>query len=389
MTWPHNGPTNIQPTGIDPNFGIPGGFGDNPGVQCDKYGNFWYLSCNLYNAAGDPNNQPFLMISIDGGITWELAFTFPDNNYCDIPTMTFGGDNLGNYGVYLANDVFPDALLGALDGNPALSFIPVTGLGLYGAGQTTFLTQFTNNCLVGDVAASADGKVWTYGYPAGLEPALYPFPGGAGPNNNRRLLFKSPGALEENYVGPWTVANMGLLQLSLFYPEWTSQPVFGMFQVSRNLVYDENRKALYALTNIRTVSGPSNSQIYLQISRNNGQTWTNPLKIATTDVANRGFQSMALDTVTRNLLIGWYDGREYDNLTGLNYFGAVVEADHLDCLINQIPLSNPIFKDNNFDAPKPAPSKAKVSNRRPLRVMTLRTLRKVQENTTTASSTCK
>ena len=52
-----------------------------------------------------------------------------------------------------------------------------------------------------------------------------------------------------------------------------------------------------------------NMRIYFVISRDNGQTWSDPIDIATTDFANRGFQSMALDPVTGNLVFGWYDGR--------------------------------------------------------------------------------
>jgi hypothetical protein len=341
VTWPINGLMNVQPTGT------PSTFGDNAGVRADKYGNFWYLSSNRVTDAGFLINQPYVAISSDGGINWTRAYTLPIPNVGDIydfPTMTFGGDGLGNYGVHIIGDYFPLVLTTATyDGYPAHAFIPVTGLGTYKPGETIFLPQFTNNNFIADIAASDDGKVWTYGVCAGLGPANYPFPGSSYNNNNHRMIYKSPGALTENYVGPWTVDNADLLSESLFIPTWSAQPIFGFFNGTRTVLYDDKRKALYALTSIKSSDDTADSQIFLIISRNNGQTWSNPLKVATTDFANRGWQSMALDTVTNNLLIGWYDGRRYENLTGLNYFGAVIEAEMLDDLICEIPLSNPTY----------------------------------------------
>lgn len=51
---------------------------------------------------------------------------------------------------------------------------------------------------------------------------------------------------------------------------------------------------------------------------------------------------MALDPIIDNLLIGWYDGRNYDD-NSLNYFGTVIDVKPLDQLVEQIPLSNPVY----------------------------------------------
>ena len=344
-TWPINGPTNLQPTGIDPVLGLPGGFGDVPGVQSDKYGNIWYVATNRYDSSGNFINQGFAMVSTDGGVNYQLVYTFPlgsVNAFQDFPSYCFGGDGLSNYGIHLVIDYFPDFSIGGLDGYPEVAFIPITGLGAFGTPQTVYLPQFTNNNFTASIAASADGKVWTYGSPAGAGPAAYPYPGSSNINNNHRLIYKSPGALGENYVGPWTVANALLLQSSLYLPEWTAQPVFGMFQSQRQVVYDDCRKALYILVNKRT-HGVAQSQIYLLISRDNGASFSEPIEVATTTCGNRGFQSIQLDTKTGNLLMGWYDGRNYKNLTGLNYYGAVVDACRLDELVNQMKCSDPTY----------------------------------------------
>ena len=47
LTWPQNGPLNIQPTGN------PSNFGDNRGVSSDKFGNIWYSTTNEFDAFGN------------------------------------------------------------------------------------------------------------------------------------------------------------------------------------------------------------------------------------------------------------------------------------------------------------------------------------------------
>jgi len=340
-TWPVNSPTNIQPIGfIKPN--IPGGAGDNRGVAADIYGNFWYLTTSLFDVDGNFVNVPFIMVSSDNGITYEIAHGFPEispKSLYDFPQMCFGGDGQGNYGVYIIIDYFPNDAIDS-NGFPVIGFIPITGLGKWGTAKQTFLPHLLNNIFTASITASIDGRVWTYGSMAGLSPAAFPFPGTS--INNTRLVFKSPGPLDSNYVGPWSVITFNAMSESLYIPTWSSQPVFGMFQTVQNNIYDDKRKALYVLLNARTEID-SNSMIYFLISRNNGQSWSNPIELSNTFIGNRGFPSMSLDVVTGNLVIGWYDGRKYANRTGLNYYGAVIDSDLLTKLVDQIPLSNPLY----------------------------------------------
>ena len=72
-------------------------------------------------------------------------------------------------------------------------------------------------------------------------------------------------------------------------------------------------------------------------------TWSNPIRINTSHSGNRGYYSMALDTVTGDLVFGFYDGRNDSTFQTLEYFGAVLSAKKLDKLVNKIPLSNPTF----------------------------------------------
>ena len=173
-----------------------------------------------------------------------------------------------------------------------------------------------------------------------MQPGSYPNLGSG--VTNSRLLFKSPGPIDQNYVGPFEVAIFNQIGFSLFIPTYDSQPVFGMFQTVQNNLYDDKRQALYVLVNAHFPDNSQNVRLYLLISRDNGQTWANPIDVSNTDHNNRGFPSMALDPVTYNLLIGWYDGRNYDD-NSLNYYGTVIVAETLDRIVEKIPLSNPLY----------------------------------------------
>lgn len=344
QTWPINGPTNIQPTGfITPD--VPGGAGDNPGVRADKFGNFWYMATNFFDNNGNQINQPFIMASSDKGATWELVYTFTYQDalhvsFYDYPAFCFGGNGLGDYGVQMVVDFFPRANIGQSNGYPSRAFIPVTGLGEWGAPQQVFLPQLTNNIFVASITASEDGRVWTYGSAAGLDPGQYCFPGGL---TNNRLVFKSPGQLDENYAGPWGVVRYNTLADSIYYPVWKAAPLFGFFQSVQTNLYDEKRGALYVILSATNPEFSNNSNIYFLISGDNGLTWSRPFKINTKNKNNRGFPSMALDKKTGHLVIGWYDCRDYKDGLSFNYWGAVIDAKTLDKLVKQIPKSNPLF----------------------------------------------
>lgn len=344
-TWPINGPTNVQPTGfVVP--GVPGGAGDNTGVKADKFGNFWYVSSNFFDDLGNEINVPFIMVSSDMGQSWTLVYTFPydysnPTTLYDYPAFQFGGDDQGNYGVYIVADYFPNFLTQS-DGYPSIAFIPISGLGQYnvaGVQQAALPAQLNVN-FTASITASDDGRVWTYGSAAGLSPASYPFPGGL---TNNRVVFKSPGPINQNYAGPWGVIRYNSLEDSIYYPVWQAAPIFGFFQSAQTNFYDNKRQALYVILNATYPELSQNSRIYLLISRDNGSTWSNPIDINTDDQYNRGFPSMALDTKTGNLLFGWYDCRDYKGGLSFNYYGAVVDAKTLDQLVEQIPLSNPTY----------------------------------------------
>ena len=244
----------------------------------------------------------------------------------------FGGDGLGNYGLWFTSD--------AEDFNfdlvPVVGFIPITGLGMYGTGVTQILTSFANSQELPSITASADGRVWVQASAFSFFPNFSPVSSDA-----YAIRFKSPGPIDANYAGPW--------QIAIITPNTapgsiisTSYPGSGYFNTVQSNIYDEQRQALYSMIN-QQVPSSQNMVIYLIISRNNGQTWTKPFYISNSNKNNRGFPSMALDVKTGNLVFGWYDGRNDPSAKSVQYEGAVLSANQLTKMVDKIPLTNPLY----------------------------------------------
>ncbi len=328
---PFNGLTNIQPTGI------PAHFGDNPGVRADQFGNIWYGTTNGYDSLGNYINTPTFWISTDGGDTYSVAYTAPApaaGFYYDFPQFCFGGDGLGNYGLWLVVDYFNET---TADTNPVVGFISITGLGSYDASNPppAQLTSLLNTNAIANITASSDGRIWTQGI-ASVESSYIQEAG---------IIFKSPGALEVNYAGPWHMITWNAKGIEWAISPVESQPFYvGYFPCPQSVIYDDSRQALYAIFSAQYPDISQNARLYFVISRDNGQTWSDPIDIATTDFANRGFQSMALDPVTSNLVFGWYDGRNDPTYQSVQYFAAILPAGQLTQLVNSIPLSNPLYQ---------------------------------------------
>jgi hypothetical protein len=336
-TWPHNGPINIQPTG-------PAGGGDNRGISCDKFGNFWYSATNLKNNGGTFINQPYFAASTDGGVTFELIYTLPSppaNFEYDFPQYCFGGDGQGNYGLHYTID-YINTVTGDLA--PVVGFIPITALGAFGVPSIPILlNNFSNNNQTPSITASLDGKVWYLGAPSGEGPGVFPNPGTC--ISTIRTVFKSPGPLDQNYAGPWDFSYVNLVnEFFLFAGNEKSQPVFGyIHNTPQSNLFDERRQSLYGMVAANFPDFKENMRLYFRISRDNGQTWSDAIDVSNTFCGNRGFQSMALDPVQGDLYFGWYDGRNDPNFESLEYFAARVPAKQLDKWAEKIPFADPRY----------------------------------------------
>ena len=339
-TWPINGLMDVPPTGN------PARFGDCLGVSSDKFGNIWYSATNRFDGSGNQINQPYFAVSTDGGVTFTLAYTAPafDLNlgFTDYPQYCFGGDGFGNYGLWFQTTIY----LNDGDAYPNVGFIqipgPLTPSDFPLTSNFTDLFGLNNSIIEGDLAASSDGRVWFQGYPNAFGSFSYIQP--------QSISFKSPGAIDENWSGSWDyligndISDHSTSFGSIPTPIAISYPLVGFFtNTTLGIVYDEQRQALYAIAVEPNPDYSQNYDIPLIISRDNGMTWSNPIRVNTSHSGNRGYQSMALDTVTGDLVFGFYDGRNDPTLQTLEYFGAVLSAKKLDKLVNKIPLSNPTF----------------------------------------------
>lgn len=338
-TWPAewNGPINVLPTGV------PSQFGDNRGVASDKFGNIWYNSTNLYDDFGDFVDTPYFAVSVDGGITFSLVYTAPlpvnlNVEFYDFPAICFGGDGQGNYGLHFVVD-YTNGDTG--DIIPAVGFIPITGLGMTGPVSFVKLQELVNSNFGADLTASADGRVWFQGIPDANGGVLAAF----SYIQPVSIVFKSPGDIDVNYAGSWQFGMYNAIGIEYQLSIQDSQPGYLGYLVEsvQSILYDDKRQALYALFSAQFPDTSQNARIYFLISRNNGQTWSDPIDISTTDFANRGFQSMVLDSKTGNLIFGWYDGRNDPTYKAVEYFAAVILACELDKLVNSVPLSNPLY----------------------------------------------
>jgi hypothetical protein len=281
-----------------------------------------------YTFPAVPNPQP---PEPDGG-------TFGDEY--DYPHICFGGNGI-EYGIWTYADYIYDALIVG-DLYPCVSFIPIYGPANYGSATTTFLNTLPNAMEGPAIAASKDGRFWAMGNPNWATTYIPPVV----------TMFKSPGTIDENYAGPWLNGFYNQTQdLGIDYN--SSVPFYGYFLSVQGLIYDEKREALYALFAAQFPDRSQNMRLYFSISRNNGQTWSKPYDISTTDFANRGLCSMALDSESGRVYIGWYDGRADKKEQNLQYYGAYIKSHVLDKLVKEMPLSLPMYLVPSQGSPTP------------------------------------
>ena len=317
------------------------GPGDNRGVSADKFGNIWYFTTNFLDPTGTyVTDTPTFWISSDKGVTFAIAYTAPlplvlGVDEYDFPQFCFGGDGQGHYGIWWCAD-YVNGITG--DITPVTAFIPITGLGIDNVGTATplqFLSSLIDTQYLPCLTASSDGRVWCQSFTDDTS-AFMP----------SAIRFKSPGPVDSNYAGPWQNAlpnNPSGEGVSNFisYPQIPGI-ASGYFNSVQTIIYDEKRQALYSLRCQQAPDWDQSMRIYLMISRDNGQSWSNPFYISNSNLANRGFPSMALD-ISGDLVFGWYDGRNDKTEKSVQYVGAVLPKEQLDKMVEKISLSNPLF----------------------------------------------
>ena len=338
----NNGYVYVQP-GLDKDGTVPE-FGDCPGVRSDKYGNIWYAATAPYeyiNGVLTESYRPYFSISTNNGYSFTIVYAAPlptsINSFYDSPQYCFGGNGQGQYGLwfevsYQEEETTSHDLIAKQSG---FGFIPIYGPGQYGTGNTVILSTLPDVIELPSITASQDGRVWvSSNIPAHQAISAY------------TVVYKSPGPLADNYAGPWQVSMYN--KNGYVYGLWQSYPESGYFTSTQTAIYDDVRQALYVLfcqcfPDFAGDNVSQNMRLYLVISRDNGQTFSDPIDIANTHINNRGFQSMALDTTTGDLVFGWYDGRNDPLQQQIEYYGAILSSKTLDKLVKKIPFSNPLY----------------------------------------------
>jgi len=303
--------------------------GDARGVIADKYGNFWY-STTSRNADSTIINLLFY-VSSDKGLTWSLIFATTDSTFADglydYPQINVGNDGQGNYGLWFVGN-YITASSGYSDNIARLGFIPTTGLGQFGTGTYIVLSNFLNQVGGSNIFINNAGKVFIVGF-AGYRTAVTLNYGA------NTLMIKNPGILDQSLITqPKTISNT--FQNLLPAKSYPVSP-FAYFVITVQCeIYDEHRKVLYSITDERPNANSQNYYLYLNVSFDEGKTWSPKVCISDTYKKNRGFSSVALDTVTNSMMFSWYDSRNSKTGTSEQYFGLYLSSCELDSIVKKL-----------------------------------------------------
>lgn len=348
-----SGRTFGAPFVIDPSLNFPNAaVGDGPGVQCDKFGNMWFLinvdESGTYNAL----NLRFY-VSGDGGNTWTLYFQTTDAIFdpinpanstgsYDYPQFCFGNDGLGNYGIWFEGDYFT-ASSGYENNEARLGFLPITGLypaitPIPPADSTNYYTivpqnqpNLLNTINLVTLAAKNDGTLF-------MECCIQNGVGAIA------LFTKPPGDFNTPVVGPWTIdqiINQWLAGVAS-YPFGVGRPYFPV--TVKNIIVDEARGALYAIVCEQLYFTSQDYNLFMMVSLDNGVTWSEKIPLASTTSQNRGFSSATLNPADQALYVGYYDARNIDPNppvgtvphSSLQYYGLQLTKEYLDTLIKRL-----------------------------------------------------
>jgi len=122
--------------------------------------------------------------------------------------------------------------------------------------------------------------------------------------------------------------------------------------VTNCLIYDDYLGALYAVYNTRVTFTSSNQNMFIIISRDNGQTWCDPIYVRTINTGNAYMNSLCLDPVKGNLCISWFDGRcDPVNFNLLQWYSTVITRTQLTEYIADIPYFNPQYVNRPSNVP--------------------------------------
>ena len=323
---------------IDATNGIPNAYSDSNGIF-DRFGNHWITSLWYDPTLGINANllQLMILVSSDQGLTYRVAYipTLPQNfRVFDFNQLAFGGDGNGGWALWFCNDFF------GVDGeySPTINYIPVTGLGKYGAGVTVYMTSLAYFVNISTFSVSDDGKLFLcYHYYTSFDSLALDSPIGVayklgGINNLVDGSFIDLGTIAISNIGIAIQASPGIG--NTYLPK--SVHVRGnIVPDSRGVQYDNKRKVLYVTVNEFSPVYTQNMSIYL-IATRDGQTWSAPFAIRNTTKGNAIRISMTQDPIQGHLYITWYDGRCKKG-GYVEFYGTLIDNETLDEIVKTLP----------------------------------------------------
>ena len=296
--------------------GLPKAQGD-PKAVFDQFGNLF-----LTYLGADRNNVVVLM-SDDGGRTFDVdsavSLVAPGSApglgplRVDQPSIAVGpGGGAGQSSVWVT---FADSL----NGNVVAAGAMVTGLGSFGPFGPLQILPGSAGGGFGDIKIGADGQVLVAWEDNGQD---------AGGGGGRVGPFSVYTNLDPDGLGPLPFANPKLM-LTLADPG-RAQPIPAVPQLfidaEVNLAWDLKSGRVYAAySDLKPgAMNPSDLDVFLVTSDNNGTTWSSPVRV-NDDVgtSSQFLPSIAIDSSTGNVAVGWYDTRADGSNVEAAYYVAV------------------------------------------------------------------
>jgi hypothetical protein len=250
----------------------------------DQYGNLFltYLANNGYVE---------IVLSTDGGKTFSLAHTIADRG-ADQPSIAVGA---GTVWVSYTNK----------SGEIAAAGTAVTGLGAVQAFTNPEVAPNSKNGDYGDIAIGPSGQVMVT-YQLGLKTTQGP---------DHIYVNVDPDGLGAQGFGPQITVTGTNVGGSAHVPAQSNN--LGI-DAEANLAWDlssgPHQGRVYLVYTNRANTTTSNTDIFVRFSDNNGQTWSNAVKVNDDTTTHSQFlPSIAVDQTTGNVAVAWYDARNTPN----------------------------------------------------------------------------
>ena len=258
--------------------------GGDPTCSFDKFGNLF--------AASFRSNFASILIraSTNGGQTFSNALLTITSPLLDQPTIKAGpGISAGQQAVWVFYLNSPMVARGAA----------VTGLGAFGAFGSELAIPDSDNGNFGDIAIGPNGQVVVaFQTPAdGTEPCSIEF------------ALNSSGSTSGSFtLSPTTISiNVGGFRSIPAQPTRTVDAEVGLaYDISNG----PHRGRLYLVYTDAASTSTDDLNIFLRYSDDDGSTWSSPVRVNDDTGSNSQFFSkIALDPVTGNIGVAWYDCR--------------------------------------------------------------------------------